>query len=74
MASVYKRGTKDRPNYYVRFKDIDGKWKGKPTGQPTKKLAEHYAAEVEARIARGIIGIPQPEEVQKALSTVPQLT
>lgn len=73
MASVYKRGTKDRPNYYVRFKDIDGKWKGKPTGQPTKKLAEHYAAEVEARIARGIIGIPQPEEVQKAALTVGQL-
>jgi len=73
MASVYNRGTKDRPNWYVSYKDSNGKRKCSPTGQPTKKLAEHYRAEVEARIARGIIGIPEPETKPQAVLTVGQL-
>ncbi len=73
MASVYNRGTKDRPNWYVSYKDSNGKRKCSPTGQPTKKLAEQYRAEVEARIARGIIGIPEPETKPQAVLTVGQL-
>ena len=31
------------------------------THQPTRALAQRYLAEVEARIARGSIGIPEPQ-------------
>lgn len=66
MASVYNRGTKDRPNWYVRYKDTDGKWKGAPTNQPTKELARQFAVQVAARVSRSIIGIPDPEPSRKA--------
>ena len=68
MASIYNRGTKDRPNWYIRYRDIDGKWKGGPSGQPTKELARRYAAEVAARVKRNHIGIPEMEPARKVES------
>ena len=73
MASVYNRGTKDRPNWWVKYTDPSGETKRKRTGQPTKKLAEQYSAEITARLARGLIGIPAKETVKKSLLTVGQL-
>jgi len=73
MASVYNRGTKDRPNWWVQYTDPSGETKRKRTGQPTKKLAEQYSAEITARLARGLIGIPEKETVKKSLLTVGQL-
>lgn len=64
MASVYNRGTKDHPNWYARYKNSDGKWVSTPTGQPTKTAAMVFAVEVEARIRRGLIGIPEPVSAQ----------
>lgn len=46
--------------WYVRFKDSDGRRKIRVSHQPTRELARRYLIEVEARIARGLIGIPEP--------------
>lgn len=45
--------------WYVRFVDIDGKRKQRASHQPSKELARRYLLEVEGRIARGVIGIPE---------------
>lgn len=71
MGDVRNRGTKERPLWYCRYVDIDGKRKHRPTHQPTKALAMRFVAEVEARVARGLVGIPEltdPERQGKALT------
>ena len=56
MGDVHNRGTKDRPQWYCRYVDLDGKRKHRPTHQPSKALAMRFVAEVEARVARGSSG------------------
>ena len=56
MASVFNRGTRDRPNWNAKIKDRDGKWKMVPTKQRTKAKAVRWAAEKEAEIADGAVG------------------
>ena len=71
MGDVKNRGSKDRPQWYCRYIDVDGKRKHRPTHQPTKALAMRFVAEVEARVARGLVGIPDatsPERQGKALT------
>lgn len=72
MGTVSNRGSKDRPLWYIRYLDSDGKRKQRPSHQPTKKDAARYLAEVEARVARREIGIPEPtpEETQRKTITV----
>ncbi len=65
MGDVKNRGSKDRPMWYCRYLDIDGKRKHRPTHQPTKALALRFLAEVEARVARGLIGVPEPTEPER---------
>jgi integrase len=65
MGDVHNRGTKDRPQWYCRYMDLDGKRKHRPTHQPTKALAMRYVAEVEARVARGLVGIPEPSAPER---------
>ena len=62
MAHVYNRGTKHDPNWYVRFRDIDGRWLSRPCHQQTKALAEAYAHQIAARIAAGKVGIETPDK------------
>lgn len=75
MASVYNRGTKHRPHWWVEYRDIDGRRKAVPSYQPTKKQARRYAEKVEARIAAGNVGIPErtPEEASRRRLTVKEL-
>lgn len=75
MASVYNRGTKHRPHWWVEYRDIDGRRKAVPSRQPTKKQARLYAEKVEARIAAGNVGIPErtPEEASRRRLTVKEL-
>lgn len=75
MGDVHNRGTKDRPNWYCRYIDIDGKRKHRPTHQTTKAAAMRYVAEIEARVARGVIGIPEVsiEEQRRDAMTVGEL-
>lgn len=65
MGSAFNRGTRDRPNWYVKFKDRDGKWKMVPSHQPTKALAGRYVGQIESRIAAGKVGIEQPEKLPR---------
>jgi len=75
VASVYNRGTKHRPHWWVEYRDIDGRRKAVPSRQPTKKQARLYAEKVEARIAAGNVGIPErtPEEASRHRLTVKEL-
>lgn len=76
MAEVIERkGSDGRPRFYVRFVDADGKRRMKASKQRTRRDAERYAAEVEARIARGSIGIPEltPEDRERRSLTIEEL-
>src|SRR5689334_7694518 len=46
--------------WYVRYRDADGKRKMRASHQPSKDQARRFLLEVEGRIARGIVGIPEP--------------
>jgi integrase len=46
--------------WYVRYKDADGRRKIRASHQPSKEAARRYLVEVEARIARGQVGVPAP--------------
>jgi integrase len=76
VASVYNRGTKHRPRWWVEYRDLDGRRKAVPTRQPTKEQARRYAEQVEARIAAGNVGIPErtPQEAARHRLTVKELT
>jgi hypothetical protein len=76
MGDVRNRGSKDHPMWYCRYIDVAGKRKHRPTHQPSKALAMPYLAEVEARVARGVVGIPEqaaaehpPSELTSSIMT-----
>jgi integrase len=45
--------------WYVRFRDADGRRKQRASHQPSHALARRFLLEVEGRIARGLVGIPE---------------
>jgi hypothetical protein len=51
--------------------DIDGVRKHRPTHQPTKALALRFLAEVEARVARGMVGVPEPTAPERQGRALP---
>src|SRR5690242_12807985 len=61
MGTVFNRGTKDAPNWYVGYR-ANGRWVYKASRQPTKALAKRWVAEIESRIARGQVGIEDAED------------
>lgn len=70
MGFALNRGTKDRPQWYVKFRDSDGKWKQKASHQPTRALALRFVADIEARVARGQAGIIKPASDEHKRRTV----
>ena len=46
--------------WYVRYKDADGQRRMRASHQETQALARRYLLEVEGRVARGLVGIPEP--------------
>ncbi len=60
--------------WYVRYIDLDGKRKQRASHQPTRALARRFLLEVEARVARGSVGIsePEPEKSEPTLAEVCQ--
>lgn len=61
MGEVLRKTRGDKfVGWYVRYRDADGKRKQRATHQPTQVLARRYLLEVEGRIARGLLGIPEP--------------
>ena len=61
MGTVFNRGTKDSPNWYVGYRE-NGRWVYKPSRQPTKALAKRWVQEIESRIARGQVGIEDDDD------------
>ena len=60
MGEVIKKVKGDRfIGWYLRFVDSDGKRKQRASGQPTHGQAKRMLTEIEARIARGTLGIPE---------------
>jgi hypothetical protein len=58
MGSVFNRGTRDRPNYYVKFRDINGEWKMRPAkGAETKEQAKKVLRAIERNVSEGKAGI-----------------
>lgn len=49
--------------WYLRFVDVDGRRKQRASGQPSHAEAKRMLAEIEARIARGKMGVPERDEV-----------
>lgn len=75
MPSVFNRGTRHNPRWYVKYRDQDGRWKMVRSQQATKKQALIYVQHIEGRIAAGKIGIPEPtpEETTRTRLTVNEL-
>ena len=46
--------------WYVRYRDTDGRRKMRASHQPTQKLARRFLLEIEGRVARGLLGMPEP--------------
>ena len=46
--------------WYVRYRDADGKRKMRASHQPSKDQARRFLLEIEGRIARGLLGMPEP--------------
>jgi len=61
MGTVFNRGTKDNPNWYVGYRE-NGRWVYKASHQSTKALAKRWVSEIESRIARGNVGIEDQED------------
>lgn len=60
MGEVLKKEKDGRfVGWYLRFIDVDGKRKQRASGQPTYAEAKRALIEIEARIARGKLGVPE---------------
>jgi len=62
MGSVFNRGMRQKPSWYIKFRDLDGEWRMRPSGPPTKAMAQRVLGQVESRIAAGKVGIEQPRK------------
>jgi hypothetical protein len=51
MGTVFNRGTKDNPNWYVGYRE-NGRWIYKASRQPTKALAKRSVQDRVAHRAR----------------------
>lgn len=61
MGEIIRRTKAGRfLGWYLRYKDADGKRKQRASHQPTKELARRMLVEIEARVARGQVGIMAP--------------
>jgi hypothetical protein len=62
MGTVYNRGTRAKPNWYVSYNNESGRRVSKASRQPTKVQARKYLEQIEARIAAGLVGLVEPTE------------
>ncbi len=52
--------------WYLRFVDADGVRKQRASGQPTAAEARRCLVEIEAKVARGRLGIPERDKIYQA--------
>ena len=68
MGSVYRKLKQGRSlGWYVAYVDVDGRRRHLATHQATKKAAQILLAEIEGRVRRRQVGVPEPE-VRNALT------
>lgn len=60
MGSVYRKlkGGRDL-GWYAAYVDLDGRRRHIATKQPTKQAARVFLAEIEAKVRRGLVGVPE---------------
>lgn len=79
MGDVVRRGSKDRPRFYIRFLDVDGERRQRAAkGATTLAEARRVLAAIELRVTQGKVGIEEvqqlsPEEQQRTSITVKEL-
>lgn len=63
MGEIIKRMKGERfIGWYLRWVDSDGRRKQRASGQPTYAEAKRMLVEIEARVARGKLGVPERDE------------
>lgn len=70
MGSVYNRGTKAKPRYYMLYRELDGHRVNYPTHQRTKEDAERVCAACEERVRQGQVGLPPRKSAKEPRLTV----
>ena len=74
MGEVIKKAKGGRfVGWYLRFVDVDGRRKQRASGQQTHAEAKRMLLEIEARIARGKLGVPE-REPELAMMTIAELS
>lgn len=64
MGTVYNRGTKHKPKWWVGYNERDGAWTYVPSQQPTKEQARQVLGKLEANVTAGLAGIERRTEAQ----------
>lgn len=64
-AFPYNRGTKHKPNWWIRYRDVDGVERSTATHAATKAETMTFVAAIKARISAGKFGVERPEEVHR---------
>jgi len=72
MGDIVKKLKNGQASWYIRYKDVDGVRRHRASHQPTKEAARRYLLEVEGRIARGLVGIPEPAPSAPTVSALCQ--
>ena len=62
MGSIYNRGTKRRPNWWIKYRELDGTITRAPSEQPTKAQAKEILAAAMARVGAGKVGLKRPKD------------
>lgn len=71
MGRIVKRGTKDRPRFYLKYRDVDGVERTRAAkGAYTKAHARVMLAEIERRIMGGKVGIIEPTREERERNTI----
>lgn len=59
MGDIVRRVSRGKfIGWYLRYKDVDGRRKQRASHQPTRALASRLLVEIEARVIRGLVGLP----------------
>jgi hypothetical protein len=57
MGDILRRGTRDKPRFYIRYLDLDGGRKTRRVRVETREDARKLLALAEARVAQGRVGM-----------------
>jgi integrase len=56
--------------YYVTYKDVDGRWKMKNSKAKTLQQAKEFLREAEWNVSRGKVGVPERDKNEKTFAQV----